>query len=286
MRVFDSFRFYNELELLEVRLNVLNDVVDYFVLTESPVTISGNEKPLYYLENKDRFEKFNHKIIHNVVKEIPNNFSDYIEKKKYHTAYKSIDSNCGQPYIDIPIRYQRDIFSRNSTVYGILDGKVQDDDLIITSDADEIINPLVLEDLEWFDPENHYVSLQRAFYYKFNFLYMEDWMGSRLCSWKLLKETSVNELRQIHQQAYRIENAGWHWSYFGNAEKFKAKLAASADCHHNVPSVTDNAEEKIENGYDPLNRGGSLQIVPIDDSYPEYILNNQEKYLQFIKPWN
>lgn len=55
MRVFDSFRFYNELELLEVRLNVLNDVVDYFVLTESPVTISGNEKPLYYLENKDRF---------------------------------------------------------------------------------------------------------------------------------------------------------------------------------------------------------------------------------------
>lgn len=286
MKVFDSFRFYNELELLEVRLNVLNDVIDYFVLTESPVTVSGNEKPLYYLENKDRFEKFNHKIIHNVVEEIPNDFSDYLDKKPYHTAYKSIDQNCGQPYIDIPIRYQRDIFSRNSTVYGILSGKVKDDDIIITSDADEIINPLVLEDLDWFDPTNHYVCLQRAFYYKFNFLYMEDWMGSRVCSWKMLKETSVNDLRQIHQQAYRIENAGWHWSFFGDADTFRSKISAYGDCHMNIPSVTDNAEEKIENGYDPLNRGGSLQVVPIDDSYPEYIIKNQEKYSEYIKSWN
>jgi len=72
MRVFDSFIFFNELDLLELRLNILNDVVDYFVLTESPWTVSGNEKPLYYQENKDRFKKFNHKIIHNITEEIPN----------------------------------------------------------------------------------------------------------------------------------------------------------------------------------------------------------------------
>ena len=78
MRVFDSFIFFNELELLEIRLNILNDVVDYFVLTESPWTVSGNQKPLYYEENKHLFEKFNHKIIHNVTKEIPNDYSDYI----------------------------------------------------------------------------------------------------------------------------------------------------------------------------------------------------------------
>jgi beta-1,4-mannosyl-glycoprotein beta-1,4-N-acetylglucosaminyltransferase len=75
MRVFDSFIFFNELDLLELRLNILNDVVDYFVLTESPWTVSGNPKPLYYQENKDRFEKFNHKIIHNITEEIPNDYS-------------------------------------------------------------------------------------------------------------------------------------------------------------------------------------------------------------------
>ena len=47
MKVFDSIIFFNELELLEMRLNILNDVVDYFVVTESPFTVSGNEKPLY-----------------------------------------------------------------------------------------------------------------------------------------------------------------------------------------------------------------------------------------------
>ena len=52
MKVFDSIIFFNELDLLEMRLNILNDVVDYFVVTESPFTVSGNEKPLYYAENK------------------------------------------------------------------------------------------------------------------------------------------------------------------------------------------------------------------------------------------
>ena len=84
MKVFDSFIFFNELELLEMRLNILKDVVDYFVLTESPFTVSGNEKPLYYQENKDRFGKLNDKIIHHVTEEIPNDFSHMLEKTKYH----------------------------------------------------------------------------------------------------------------------------------------------------------------------------------------------------------
>ena len=78
MKVFDSFIFFNELELLEMRLNILNDVVDYFVLTESPFTVSGNEKPLYYQENRDKFYKWNDKIIHNITEEIPNDFNHMV----------------------------------------------------------------------------------------------------------------------------------------------------------------------------------------------------------------
>lgn len=286
MRVFDSFRFFNELELLEIRLNVLNDVVDYFVLTESPYTISGKEKPLYYLENRNRFEKFNHKIIHNITEEIPNDFSDYLDKKSYHTAYKDIDLNCGLPYIQIPIRYQRDLYARNCTAYGLIQAGVQDDDIVITSDADEIINPQVLEDLSWFDPENHYLVLSRAFYFKLNYLYMKNWMGSRICTWKYLKEISVDKLRGEHSNAYKIEDGGWHWSFFGDAEKFKQKISSYGDCHLDIPSITNNIEERIENGLDPLGRSNFLQVVPIDDTYPEYIINNQKKYSEFIKPWN
>ena len=67
MKVFDVFPFFNELDLLEIRLNILNPYVDYFVLSESTKTFSGLDKPLFYEENKERFAEFNHKIIHNIV---------------------------------------------------------------------------------------------------------------------------------------------------------------------------------------------------------------------------
>jgi len=285
MKVFDSFIFFNELELLEMRLNILSDVVDYFVLTESPFTVSGNEKPLYYQENKDRFGKFNDKIVHYVTEEIPNDFSHMLEKTKYHAAYKDLDPY-GTPMIQLPIRFQRALFNRNNSAFGIENAGASDEDLIITSDADEIINPYVLEDVSWFDSSNQYVAICNAYYYKLNFLYQSDWMGSRLCTWKHLRETTIDQHRQDHKNAYKIENAGWHFSFLGNAENFKLKLASYEHTENNIDSVVSNAEEKIEQGLDPLNRGMTYRAVPIDETYPEYIQQNQDKYVDLIKPWN
>jgi beta-1,4-mannosyl-glycoprotein beta-1,4-N-acetylglucosaminyltransferase len=284
MRIFDSFIFFNELDLLEMRLNILNDVVDYFVLTESPWTVSGNPKPLYYQENKDRFEKFNHKIIHNVTEVIPNDYSEYMEKKKYHTPFNGLNLD-GIPYDTYELRFKRAIFNRDSSIYGLVNFGINGDDIVLTSDADEIINPLILKNLEWFDPSNHYACLQRAFYYKLNCLYQENWMGTRISTFKVLSESSVDMLRNQHRNSYKIEQGGWHWSCFGDADNFRLKMQSYEHTECNIPSVVDNAEEKIEKGIDPLNRG-LLTTVPIDDSYPEYILNNQEKYIKVIKPWN
>lgn len=285
MRVFDSFIFFNELDLLELRLNILNDVVDYFVITESPWTVSGNPKPLYYQENKERFSKFHHKIIHNITEEIPNDYSDYMDKKKYHTPMGGNDLN-ETPYREYPIRFQRAIFNRDSSIYGSVNFGINDDDIILTSDADEIINPLVLKDLSWFDPNNHYVCLQKAFYYKLNYLYQDDWMGTRISTFKTLSNDSVDLLRNMHKDAYRIEQAGWHWSFFGDADNFRLKLASYEHTENNVDTNTANAERKIDEGIDPFGRSIQIKTIPIDDSYPDYIIDNQEKYAEFIKPWN
>jgi len=285
MKVFDSIIFFNELELLEMRLNILNDVVDCFVLTESPFTVSGNEKPLYYQENKDRFGKFNDKIVHHITEEIPNDFSHMLEKSKFHVAYKEPDPY-GTPMINIPIRFQRALFNRNNSAFGIEKAGPSDGDLIITSDADEIINPYVLEDLDWFDPYNHYVATGPAYYFKLNFLYQDDWMGPRLCTWRHLKNTTVDQHRQDHKNAYRIEDAAWHFSFLGDAENFKLKLASYEHTENNTETVTENAAEKVEKGLDPLGRGQQYKAVPIDESYPEYIQNNQDKYAHLIKTWN
>jgi beta-1,4-mannosyl-glycoprotein beta-1,4-N-acetylglucosaminyltransferase len=285
MRVFDSFIFFNELDLLELRLNILNDVVDYFVITESPWTVSGNPKPLYYQENKERFSKFEDKIIHNITEEIPNDYSDYMDKREYHTPMGGNDLN-GTPYREYPIRFQRAIFNRDSSIYGSVNFGINDDDIILTSDADEIINPLVLKDLSWFDPNNHYVCLQKAFYYKLNYLYQDDWMGTRISAFKTLSNYSVDLLRNMHKDAYRIEQAGWHWSFFGDADNFRLKLASYEHTENNVETNTANAERKIDEGIDPFGRSIQIKTILIDDSYPDYIIDNQEKYAQFIKPWN
>ena len=67
----DTFIFYNELDLLEYRLHLLNEYIDYFVLVESTHTFVGNKKELYYNNNKERFKKYNDKIIHIIVDDMP-----------------------------------------------------------------------------------------------------------------------------------------------------------------------------------------------------------------------
>ncbi len=70
-KIIDGFIFYNELDLLTYRLNILNSVVDYFVIVESRHTFTGREKILYYEQNKALYEQFKDKIIHVVVEDMP-----------------------------------------------------------------------------------------------------------------------------------------------------------------------------------------------------------------------
>ena len=59
MKVIDCFPFFNELDLLEIRLNELRGVVDAFVITESPQTFTGMKKSFFFKDNEDRFKEFN-----------------------------------------------------------------------------------------------------------------------------------------------------------------------------------------------------------------------------------
>jgi len=291
-KIFDSFIFFNELDLLEIRLNILKDVVDYFVLTESPYTVSGNEKPLYYLENKDRFGSLNDKIIHNITEEIPNDYNSekYLAKNPYYTNYNEYSVSSQDKIINIPIRFQRAIYNRDHSIQGILKAGATDDDIILTSDADEVANPLVIESIsDWFDSNNIYFCLQKAFYYKLNVLFEDDWKGTRITTLQKLKDYSIDLLRQpeIVQKSYGIENGGWHWSYFGGLESIRQKINALEHQEVNTEENHNLLEQRVGDIKDPFGRQYLNPIVEkLDDSYPEYILDNQEKYSRFIEPWN
>ena len=132
--VYDCFQFFNELDILKLRLHIMNPVVDRFVISEATETFSGNPKPLYYEENKEMFAEFADKIIHVVVDDTPPGYT-----------------------------HDRDTFQKNAVGRGLKD--CTEEDIIIFSDLDEIPNPeKIKEILQNFDRTKIYHFAQRLFY--------------------------------------------------------------------------------------------------------------------------
>ena len=279
MKIFDTFTFYNELDLLELRMNILGDIVDYFVINESTITFTGKKKPLYFAENKERFKKWEDKIIHHVLNDNNETLEKYWKDVPYHRSMMEDD------IYKLPLHYQRACFHKDSAIYALLD-HAQDDDIILTSDADEIANPEAIKAIsEWFDPSNHYVLKGPVYYYYLNLLCEKEWMGTRVSTMKMLKSMSVDKLRQSHQDAWKVEDGSWHWSFFGDADTVRAKMDAYEHQENNLPQFRDSMEERIEKGVDPFGRDYlyTPQVVPIDDTFPEYIIQNKDKLAKFIK---
>ena len=62
MKVYDCFTFFNEFELLELRLESLWDLVDYFVIVEANKTHANEPKPFNFFERQKEFKKYFKKI--------------------------------------------------------------------------------------------------------------------------------------------------------------------------------------------------------------------------------
>ena len=95
-KVYDCFTFFNELDLLEVRLNELDGVVDRFVLCESPYTFRGQPKPLVFQENRARFARFLPKIEHVVVDDLPRNPTGKVLKQVLRESYAHLGNSSAE----------------------------------------------------------------------------------------------------------------------------------------------------------------------------------------------
>jgi beta-1,4-mannosyl-glycoprotein beta-1,4-N-acetylglucosaminyltransferase len=258
MKIFDCFIFNHEIELLEIRLNILNDYVDKFVITEGDMTFSGLPKESHFLNNKERFAKWEDKIILNQIN-IP---------------------ECESPW-------HREIYSRNAMVNLDI---FNDDDLIIMSDGDEIPNPEILDQAsEWVSDDTHFTFEQSCYAYWMNNLYSNKWFGTRAATYKYVNSTTVDDIREGTEDESKITgsiitNGGWHFTYLGDENHIRQKINSFCDRHFDVPEVTENISKNLEGGTDVLNRTHiTYSTVDLDDSFPQYIIDNQEKYSHLIK---
>lgn len=285
-KIYDCFIFFNEFDLLELRLNVLDPYVDYFVLCEASKTHSGKSKPYLFDENKERYSKFLHKIIHIKIDDIPDDFSNLPTIKDE----ESFDGKCVKQIHDFinntPLfnkqteaHYGRDFFQKESIRRGL--EHCNDDDIIISSDCDEIPNPEVLKKVDKFINQYQFFTFnQTTYYYYLNMLKERNWKGSRMGLYKNLKDYSYNQLRA--QSNCEIAEGGWHFSFMGGDEGVKTKIESYSHQELNIPNIINSISNNISNNTDPFFRG-QLQQVEIDNTYPKYLVSNIEKFKHMIK---
>lgn len=250
-QVIDCFTFYNELELLYYRLKLLYNYVDKFVIVEANQTFMGNEKILYYKENKHLYKEFEDKIVHIVV-DLPIKKEDININKNNQWVNENYQRIC--------IKTELDKMNLNK------------DDLIIISDLDEIINPNILVNKDNL-LEKGYTLEQDFYYYNLNCKHKEKWNRAKLITYGELTNLGCSEkVRHINNYII-LQNAGWHLSYFGNIKFIQNKIKEFAHQEYNSDYYTNekNITEAITNGKDLFSRSW----VPIEYvSINENIINN------------
>lgn len=264
MKIIDCFTFYNELDLLTYRLNLLNDYVEYFVIVEARQTHTGKDKPLFFEENKQLYEKFNEKIIHYVV--------------------------------DLPYKYEKDNITRDESwhnenfqrnvISDCLSTKINTSelDIIIISDLDEICNPRVLYNIKEGSLVVDINTLEMdLYYYNLNTIIPTKWRHPKIMSYKKYKELNKT-FSDIRLQYYpSILSGGWHLSYFGDEHFISNKIKNFAHTEFNLPEITDleSIKEKIENQKDLYNRPNEyLKKIEIKDN-----MNLPHEYDKYLKKY-
>lgn len=264
MKIFDCFTFYNELDLLELRLEELYDHVDHFVLVEGCTTFTDLPKPYYFEENKDRYTKWLDKIIHVKVDNMPHS-TDAWENEK---------------------------FQRNSIEQGI--ETANDDDIIIISDVDEIVRPEIIDEMRQDTTTQIWGLRMPLFNFKFNYMLTtaDNYSVWGMAGRKKVMVPAEDFRRQRFQlnsfsfgynkDGIRImEHAGWQFTYLGDTAFAENKIKSFAHTETNTPEIIEqlDVERSIKNGDGILPHPNyRFSIVKLDDYFPKTIRNNLDKY--------
>ena len=261
MKIIDCFIFYNELDLLTYRINLLNNIVDYFIIVESTHTFIGKKKKLFFNENKHLFENVRNKIIHIIVDDFP-----------YKYPNVNIDKN------NI---WDNEFFQRNAISRGINYIKdLSQYDVIIISDLDEIPDPYTLNKIKKGDIIVDINILEMdLYYYNLNTKYQSKWTSCKIISYKKYNELNISCNAIRNKQCSNILNGGWHLSYFGDKYFIQNKIQNFSHQELNNANYTDldKIENRVKNSSDLYDRNCKFDKIKIENN--TYLPPDYDKYL-------
>lgn len=277
-KIFDCFCYFNEDMLLGVRLALLWDVVDTFVIVESKWTHSGQSKPLYF--NISKFKKYESKIRYVISEDCPGGAVDFWVNENHQ---------------------------RNQICKGLTDAV--DQDWILISDLDEIPNPV---SINTYNPSSLRGDFEQEYFaYFFNNKLVEPkndskWLGSKITTYKTFRgffnnrATNVRSykssgpLRSIKRSFFKafqrqvIPNGGWHFTWINTLEKIALKVGATA--HGEIVSAdTTNLQTlqaRIENGLDIFVANRRYQPVNAKAHFPPNLFSRLSEWPDFFRSYN
>lgn len=290
MKIIDCTSFYNEHMMYEIRLNILKDKVDKFIVTESTYSHSGKRKKLNFDINN--YPKFKDKISYIVIDKepigiVPENNDPSLQRSN---SLKRIALS-----YDESLKVLKN-FSSN--------------DFVMLSDNDEIPN---LDSEYFFNNKSSIVLFNQLFiYFKFNLLYDKMlWPGTKGCTMEKLK--SLSWLRNIKLKKYPfwrldtlfsenkyidlniIQDGGWHFTNLKTPDEMYEKFMNFG--HHDEFRLSGLTIEKIrdkilnkEMFYDHLAEKSStnkwesnykLKVIG-DEMLPSYLIKNKNKYREWF----
>jgi beta-1,4-mannosyl-glycoprotein beta-1,4-N-acetylglucosaminyltransferase len=253
-KIYDCFLFFNELELLEVRLNEMYDHVDKFVIVEACETFRGQPKPFFFAENRHLFEKFADKIIHITVSE-------------------RLDTN--NPWTRE--RQQREQILRG------LKG-CHKNDIIFISDVDEIVRGGCISEIveQLSSKKLQAVVCNQKMYCGYLNRFQGDWHGTVCTSFKEVEKVSVKFIRKLRNMRPRtlrktriskicsIADGGWHFTSMGGVDRYIKKIESFSHTEF------DTAEFKKRENL--LKNIKAHRLVELDSSFPSFVIENRQYF--------
>lgn len=253
---YDICTFNGEFDILEIRLNVLKDHVDKFIIVEFDKTFSGKPKPAYYLEQQDRFKGFNieyfnfGKIDYGRFRELAENSPNTKGAEHWKTEFMMKES------IKLALR------------------NLEDDDIIYIGDVDEIWNP------DEAIPFHSKLRL-KVYTYWLNNRSSEEFAGPIKVFYSYLEDKCLNELRSRKSQTTNYY--GWHFTSMGGYEEVKRKLSNSYTKEsYWTEGVENHLAQNIAQNKDFLGRNFTYRQD--ESEWPQYLKENKEKYKHLLIP--
>lgn len=252
MRVFDTFLFCDELDMLQCRLETLAGKVDRHVLVEARYDHQGNPKRLHYAENRDRFEPWADRITH-VIADVPTRDED------------------GNPW-------SRE-FAMRQAVWAGLDGDAEPEDLVLVCDVDEIPSDKAVS----LKPDGIVAMGMRLAMFAVDWVHPEE---ARIAIAGRAKDLAMVPLFTARDNGFRARlplesGCGWHFTWLGGPDAIRRK--ASQFCHLELQEMIlagNDAGEWYEQGwtwhgplapYPPPRRAARLEPADVDEGWPAYI---------------